>query len=153
MLSLACRECSSRYTLLAPLLPRNKRGRLFRVFYSKNRDGLVEIAIRDAIEKAGRSKWRRRRSFPRIYRVSLARLDRLTGPKSLFMFLTSRGGRHSAGGSSTALWKLRYLRSCTGSIQSRKEAGERKDLRVISRMQLVNGHEGVGRWGWDEKVE
>lgn len=61
------------------------------------------------------------------------------------MFLTSRR-KVERRRELKALWKLRYLRSCTGGIQSHGEA-ERKDLRVISRMQLVNGHEGDGGGG------
>jgi len=57
-----------------------------------------------------------------VYSVLLSRLDRLTGLKSLFVFLTSRR-KVERRRELTALWKLRYLRSCTGRIQSHEEAG------------------------------
>lgn len=66
--------------------------------------------------------------------------------KSLYLcsWQAEEEGRKNAGGSfASALWKLRYLRSCTGRIQRGQR--ERKDLRVISRMQLVNGH------GWRKR--
>lgn len=98
------------------------------------------------------------------YSSLVSRLRRLTILKSLFVFLTSEGGNSQRMG-----WKGRRRKQERGMAKGKEKTSraegtlkvevftivystytelwrqQRKDLRVISRMQLVNGHEGRRR--------